>query len=220
MIKTRFCYVYLMLSGVFQHYFVILLECNPKPADIVFLLDASGSIGNLSFERQLDFVSQYVNIFPIGTNDVQIGIVIYSDLPHLEFNLNNYTDSTSLQSAIQNIPYIRGTTNTAGAIEYVVNNSFTTSAGNRDDAIDVLITITDGESNNKTETIRVAQSIGVHSIRSYAIGVGNFTNSAELQAIASDPQHVFNVQNYAALFTLQRELSRAACIGMIFLFQL
>ena len=113
-----------------------------------------------------------------------------------------------------------GTTNTAGAIEYVVNNSFTTSAGNRDDAIDVLITITDGESNNKTETIRVAQSIGVHNIRSYAIGVGNFTNSAELQAIASDPQHVFNVQNYAALFTLQRELSRAACIGMMLLFQL
>ena len=159
-------------------------------------------------------MSQYANTFPIGPSNVQIGIVIYSDNPHLIFNLNNHTDNTTLVKAIQNIQYIRGSTNTAEAIRYVLDNSFTPEAGDRDTADNVLIVITDGQSNNKSQTLFVSQRIHARNLTTYAIGVGSGADAQEIAAIASDADHVFNVTNYEALATLQRELSRAACIGI------
>ncbi|KAK3101772.1 hypothetical protein FSP39_006235 [Pinctada imbricata] len=189
-----------------------VIDCVSKPADIVFLLDSSGSIGNDSFETQRQFVSQYVNAFPIGPDNVQIGVVIYSDFPQLVFNLNNFTDNATLIENINKIPYTRGTTNTAGAIQFVLDNSFIPSAGDRDDVGNVLIVITDGQSNNKTETLFMADRLRRSNLTVFAVGVGAGADFEELKAIATNNQYVFNVTTYDALSELQYELARAACI--------
>ena len=45
----------------------------------------------------------------------------------------------------------------------------------------------------------------------FAIGIGSGVDKAELGRIASDSQHVFQVQNFDALNTLQAELKKTAC---------
>ena len=41
-------------------------------ADIVFLLDESGSVGAANFQKMLSFVQNVAKSFTIGPNDVQV----------------------------------------------------------------------------------------------------------------------------------------------------
>lgn len=45
----------------------------------------------------------------------------------------------------------------------------------------------------------------------FAIGIGSGVDKAELRRIATDNQHVFQVNNFDALSTLQAELKKTAC---------
>lgn len=90
--------------------------CAAK-ADILFILDSSGSIGQTNYNKMLSFVRDVSSKFDIGPNKVQIGTEIFSDRTYIQFNLNKYTDGASLDQAISNIPYKRGTTNTGQALK-------------------------------------------------------------------------------------------------------
>lgn len=65
----------------------------------------------------LAFVRDLSSKFDIGTNKIRIGTEIFSDRTYIQFNLNRYNDSASLDKAIANIPYKRGTTNTGQALK-------------------------------------------------------------------------------------------------------
>ena len=74
----------------------------------MFILDASSSEGSLNFQKQLDFIARVVNDFQIGVNNVQIGVLTFSDDVHKEFYLNTYNSKSAILSAIQRIAYIQG----------------------------------------------------------------------------------------------------------------
>ena len=62
--------------------------CGDKPTDIVFILDSSSSEGATNFQKQLQFVSDFVKQFDIGPTDVQVGMITFSSYAHSEFYLN------------------------------------------------------------------------------------------------------------------------------------
>ena len=43
------------------------------------------------------------------------------------------------------------------------------------------------------------------------MGIGNSVSNSELEAIASDTSHVFQVQDFDLLSTIQNQLTNAAC---------
>ena len=58
----------------------ILLDCETAGgADIVFVLDGSGSIGSTNFELVRDFVVEVVNSFEVSPNNYQFGLQQFSD---------------------------------------------------------------------------------------------------------------------------------------------
>ncbi|XP_052223521.1 collagen alpha-1(XII) chain-like isoform X2 [Dreissena polymorpha] len=187
-------------------------DCGSSPSDIVFLLDSSGSVGDGNFMKQLDFVSQFAQTFDIGPRHVQIGVVTFADTPHNEFNLNTYTDKNALVAAIKHITYNSGGTATDLALDYVKANSFTKPAGDRDNVANILIVMTDGQSNNSTETAKSAAALhaGLNA-KVFVIGIGAGVSTTELGVIASDNQHVFSVSSFNALTSLQAELKKTAC---------
>lgn len=190
---------------------MLLQGCGLVPADIHFLLDSSGSVGTSNFQKQKDFVARFAQSFDIGPNNVQIGVTSFATVTHQQFNMNKYHDKTSLLSAIHALPYQSGNTNTADALNYVTNNSFTHAAGDRDHVANILIVMTDGQSNNKQNTLHAAAYLHTKNIKVFAIGIGSGINHDELNHIASDAQHVFTVQNFGALSQLQAELKKTAC---------
>lgn len=183
------------------------------PADIHFLLDASGSVGQTNFNKQKQFVAKFAESFTIGPQNVQIGVTTFSSAVHHQFYMNKYNSKAPLVNAIKHLPYQSGGTMTDTAITWVDQHAFTKAAGDRDHVVDILIVMTDGQSAHPPQTAAAATKLHTHNIKTFAIGIGNGIKRAELEKIATDNQHVFTVQNFDALQTLQAELKKTACKG-------
>ena len=93
----------------------VISACTSKVADVVFVIDDSGSVGSADFARVKNFVKQTINFFDVGTNFTRVGIITYSSTAQLVFGLNVYSSSTELINAIDNIPYSSGGTNTGNS---------------------------------------------------------------------------------------------------------
>lgn len=105
-----------------------ILECGAK-ADVVFTLDSSGSVGSANWQIILKFVQDVVNIFTIGRNDVQIGVDIFGSSVSTKIKLNSYDSKTQITSAVGQIGFLSGGTNTVLAIQHMTRNSFSSSYG-------------------------------------------------------------------------------------------
>ena len=93
-------------------------------------MDASGSIGRESFQKEIDFVKAIV----YGMNlegDTRVGMVTFSNQAVLRFKLNEYSSKLDVLGALS-FYYEGGTTNTAGALRTLRRDMFTRSGGDRD----------------------------------------------------------------------------------------
>ncbi|XP_059167598.1 collagen alpha-6(VI) chain-like [Physella acuta] len=214
----------------------VLIPCKERPggssvaplpiqckavADILFVLDASGSIGSTNFKRQLSFVSNLAASFTLGPNDVRVGEVVFSNSAQKWFHLKDYTDPVALYKAILDTPYTAGATYTDKALNLVADsNMFGTANGGRVNAPDVLVVITDGQSNNPTATAQAAASLRGQGVLIFVVGVGStffglnlFQEDAnnELLKLASSPDHVFFSNTYEVLDSVLYQLVQRTC---------
>ncbi|XP_070174899.1 cartilage matrix protein-like [Littorina saxatilis] len=81
-------------------------------ADIVFVMDASGSVGSENFQRMREFVRDLVDALDIGPNNIRVGVQKYSSGTNTEFNLSDYYDKEDMKNATMSIVYTGGSTNT------------------------------------------------------------------------------------------------------------
>lgn len=189
-----------------------IATCDSKQADIVFVLDASGSEGHDNFQKQLDFVSNVTDRFDIGPNNIQVSLVTFGTHSYNEFFLNSYANKTDVIRAIQKASYTGGTTNTAEALKFVRENSFKPENGGRGNSVTKLVVVlTDGNSNSQYTTKREAANLHHTGVKVISVGIGSSVSRTELAAIASDSRQVFTVANFNSLTSIQRELESAAC---------
>jgi Mg-chelatase subunit ChlD len=92
----------------------------------------------------------------------------------LNFFLTNFTDVASLQSAIRNIQYLGGNTNTTGGLRLMRLQVFNPANGDRPEVPNVVILITDGIPTREVELLpgEVA-TIKDLGIRIVGVGVTN-----------------------------------------------
>jgi len=57
-------------------------------ADVVFILDSSGSLDEPNFNHIKSFVSNLVESLDVDSGKIRIGVVTYSDYAEPRFNLN------------------------------------------------------------------------------------------------------------------------------------
>ena len=196
-----------------QHFFIT--DCGSNPVDIVVLLDSSVYVGSSNFQKLKVFTAHFAQSFEIGPNKVQIGVETFSTIAHHEFNMNSYNDTSSLVDAVHLIDYHPGYIRTDLALKYVESHSFKAAAGDRTDVSNILIVMTDRQSINPVLTSLETLKLHQMNLTVFAIGIGTLTSSTELGYIASDPHHVFSVDNFNALSTIQAELRNAVCKGIM-----
>ena len=135
----------------------------------------------------------------------------------IEFNLNEYSRKRAIFEAIDDIPYIYGSTNTADAIETMRSTMFTARNGDRRGVPNIGVIITDGISNiNAQRTIPEAEYARREDIHIYTIGIG-LTDTRELDAMASVPaaENSFAVNDFDELQGLENRVFSALCPGRI-----
>ena len=111
------------------------------------------------------------------------------------------------------LQFFTGLTNTDKALEYARVNMFNNAHGARSNAKDYVIILTDGSSSSQNRTVHQAALLKQQNIAVLAIGIGSSINRPELNGIASDSKHVFEVSSFDALKTIRTEIKAAACEG-------
>jgi len=123
------------------------------PVDIIFVVDESGSVTSDNFNLVKTFLSKLVESLDIDSGNTRVGLVTYSDVVSREgFNLNDHSSVTSVKSAIMNLDYSGGTTNTAAALAHVRTTMLTSPKGDRPNVPNVIVVLTDGLSDDIDQT--------------------------------------------------------------------
>lgn len=185
-------------------------------ADLTFLVDSSSSIdakGRGNFDHVRGFMKELVSASVIGPDRIQVGIVKFSTNANEELYLNRFTTREPILDVIDNIEYKGGETNTAEGLQLVRSNIFQVFNGDRPGAINILIIITDGESNiNEDRTIPEANLLKDSDTIIVAVGVTNDVNRYELQRMASSPGLVFFVDDFNLLNDIIQGLIDVTCV--------
>ncbi|KAF5896160.1 collagen alpha-6(VI) chain-like, partial [Clarias magur] len=180
---------------------------NMKQADIIFLIDGSGSIGGGDFLKMKNFMNNVISKSVIGNDSVRIGVVQFSNNIKDEFPLNRYSDKHQMQEAINGTQQLGGGTMTGAALT-TLSGYFDPERGGRPGIPHILIVITDGESQDAVA--HPAQALRDKDIAIYSIGVHN-ANSTQLQEISGTPDRVFLGRNFDALDFLHKDVLLKVC---------
>ncbi|XP_077371383.1 collagen alpha-1(XII) chain-like isoform X2 [Festucalex cinctus] len=186
------------------------VTCVTGDADIVLLVDGSGSIGIANFGLVLNFLESLAMGFMVDDARIRVGFVQFNSTPKMEWDLNTHMTEAALLNAIRTVSYSNGGTATGAALNFVLANSFTPAAGNRDDVPNVIVLVTDGRSaDNVTQPAQAVKDAGIEV---FAVGVRN-ANEDELRIIASAPldTHVFNVADFDEISNIVGNLTSNIC---------
>ncbi|XP_048062039.1 collagen alpha-4(VI) chain-like [Megalobrama amblycephala] len=192
------------------HKEVILMSkgCNETAqADIVLLVDSSGSIGDSDFEEVRKFLHAFVEQFNLRPDKVRVGLAQFSDRPYQEFLLGDYLDKKDLQQKLDELIYRRGGTNTGQALTFIRENYFSPA---RKNVPGIAIVITDGESRDPVE--EPAQRLRNMGVAIFVIRVG-MGNMEKLRTIANVPheEFLFSIDSYQELQGLKESLRNKVC---------
>ena len=182
---------------------------------MVFVVDTSGSIGSSRFQLLRELIANITDNLVHNSPKSAVGVILFSSSAHVQFNVQAYTSLYTLLSAINQLPYIGGRTNTAEALTLLLSIAQNGTLGLRDDSSKTAIFITDGRSNSPSATSSAAALLHASSIFDvYAVGVDG-ADLTELQAIASSPEFVFFTSSFDSdgLQQLQRKILPRLCNG-------
>ena len=158
---------------------------------MVFVIDTSGSIGFSNFQMIRNFVANITTELIQNSPQSAVGVILYNDRAWIQFNLQAYTNLSTLLSAIYRLPYSGGGTDTAEALTLLLSSAQNGTLGLRNDSSNVAIVITDGHSNSQSATLSAANLLHASNIFDvFAVGIDG-ADQTELQGIASSPKFVF-----------------------------
>lgn len=187
-------------------------DCGGKPADVFFLVDASGSITDKDFSREISFVQNVVDMFDIAEDKTRVGLISFSHDAQLILPLNNKLSKTKLIEEIAHVPHIAGGTDTSEALRLVRQRGFAPNVA-RPNIAKIAIVLTDGLSMDADLTAQEARYAHAAGIKVFSIGIGYYADLLEIRNIASDPDDnfVFQVDDFRSLDTIKEILAIKTC---------
>ncbi|KAF6361290.1 collagen type VI alpha 3 chain [Rhinolophus ferrumequinum] len=175
-------------------------------ADIIFLIDGSNNTGSVNFTVIRDFLVNLLERLSVGTQQMRVGVVQYSDEPRTMFSLDTYSTKAEVLDAVKALGFIGGELANVGlALDFVVENHFTRAGGSRvEEGIpQVLVLVSAGPSSDEIHDGVVA--LKQASVFSFGLGT-QAAPRAELQYIATSENLVFTVPEFHSFGDLQEQL--------------
>ena len=173
-------------------------------------MDSSGSISDIDFQKQRDFVKDLVRIFNISPAGSRAGVVTYSDFPTVRAEFGRYESSEKFARAVDRIDHDRGRTRIDRALKKV-SEMFESA---RKNVNKILIVLTDGRQTPDPNAVGLKKAsvpLRERGVRTYAIGVGHDINSEELESMAGSKENVFTVDSFQDLVRQSQSIAERAC---------
>ena len=126
---------------------LLLFSSISVQVDIGFLIDGSSRVTLINFKYFLEYVKIIVHAFPVSKEGIHIGLaVVSSNGKNVIFGFNKYTDSLSMDPAIDATVYPGSEAVVGESISKVKDELFVTSS--RTGAIKILVVILGGKSSD------------------------------------------------------------------------
>ena len=177
-------------------------------ADVVFVLDSSGSIRSEDWNTLLNFVSQVVGRLEISRDEIHVGALRYATNAAVQFRLDASFIKSDIQNRIVRIDKVEGQTNMMEAIRVTSSSLFNRGLpGDRADAPDIMVIISDGRTDSRDGTIDQANRAKARGISVIPVGIDIDGDMALLRSIASEPRDVdrLRVTSYNQLLDRMEE---------------
>ncbi|XP_036188539.1 collagen alpha-5(VI) chain isoform X1 [Myotis myotis] len=181
--------------------------CEDMKADIMFLVDSSGSIGEKNFKTMKTFMRNMSANIQIGPDKTQIGVVQFSTKSKEEFQLNKYFTQKEISDAIDRMSPIGQNTMTGEALTFV-DEYFTHPKGARLGVKKFLILITDGKAQD--DVGEPARALRDKDVIIISVGVYG-ANRTQLEEISGDGSLVFHVETFDHLKDIESKLLSQVC---------
>ncbi|CAH3032618.1 unnamed protein product, partial [Porites lobata] len=207
--------------------------CPPPPPppckeylDVGVIIDSSNSIKPNDYAEARSFLQSLARRLQISEAGSHMALILFED-PQ---NINE------LVQKIGKLPHIKGGTRTDRALELAAENFFGwQETGDRPDVPNVLLVLTDGDTNEgskpfsqvlpplepmdrkiKTWPLRFPAKENPNmekaaGVRRIAIGIGNEIDKGELVQIAGNQQDVIQVKSYGELIRKLEYIMKLAC---------
>ncbi|XP_072434862.1 collagen alpha-3(VI) chain-like [Chiloscyllium punctatum] len=184
-----------------------ITSADSDKRDIVFLIDGSAKIGK-GFPNVRKFMMRMVDNFDAGAEKVQFAAVQFSESPRTEFFLNTHSTKKQVLAAIKKLKLKRGKKiNIGRALDHVIKNVFTSSAGSRvDNAIpQILLLLTSGKS--RDDISQQAEKLRKLGIVLFAIGLRDADRSV-LEPMAYSDSLAFPVKSFQGLLNIENRIQQ------------
>lgn len=187
----------------------VFAACEKQKADLVFLLDQSGSIGSNDYVTMKKFTTELINSFKVGEDFVRIGLAQFSSSFQHEFYLNELYTEQAVTKRVSDIKQLGGGTNIGLALNSI-RSYFEAFRGSRRPAgiSQNLVLITDGESQDEVE--EAAAQLRALGVEVFAIGIGN-VHHLELLQITGNSENLFTVQDFGSLEKIKQKVVDTIC---------
>ncbi|XP_052777540.1 transmembrane matrix receptor MUP-4-like isoform X2 [Mya arenaria] len=172
--------------------------CTPyKDADIVFLVDISGSAGTAHVNTLKTYIENFISKFPIGPDHFQFALLTFAFEPHVLFYLNSHTDNSSLLQAVEDAMgsiTFEGPTMVDKALNFVASKIFVEGNGARKEVGRYVFVLTDGLFANPLQSRKNAHALHIRTNADiYSIAAGRFVKPQGLLDISSTYRHVYPI---------------------------
>jgi len=177
-------------------------------ADVAFLLDVSTSVTNQDFGLVKQFINAVTSHIDFGHNGLQVSVTEYDRFPHLVFDFNTYHRPDDVNHAIDQLREVQSAQNTdqtftGAALHFIRDHVFTAMSGDRHEAPNVLVIISDGSNfanQDHQELVQQAQLLHNDGVQIIVIGIGDDAGpQSDLAQIANDGLSFLHLDDYTQL---------------------
>ncbi len=193
-------------------------------ADVVFLMDSSGTIASdpEAYNQEKAFINDIIDQISAGqtinsnpNQGVRIGLILFSTEVSNEIYLRDSMSISAIKDKVRALRYEGGKTNIARALIELQQTQFTSVNGDRTGVQNIAILITDGknepsDADLSLDPVKVAREAKVDKqIEIITVGVTQDIDMRELEDIASRRELAFMSPSFAALSKITSEITSA-----------
>lgn len=165
-------------------------KCKYSKMDLIMILDASTSRSDV-FEHQKELALSLVERLPISTDSthVAIGLNSFTSVPTLRQTLGLGRDKLMVRRAIEDIKYRGGSTLTSKAVELAVKDL---ERGRRPDALQVVVLMNDGMSQDPWEKVLIAsEHLKTTGAERFGVALGKDIDLRELRHYIGNDSRIY-----------------------------
>ena len=186
------------------------------PLDLIFLLDASGSVGAANYVKEKEFIKIVASRYELGTTS-QAAVIPFSNLATNEVPLGSKSTALSFATAVDNIPYDAVYTRIDLALRLAYDEYF--APINSSETQKLVILLTDGKQTyfhgmtpSYIPIADTVQLLRVKAARIFAVTIGSNIDMSAMRAVTEEDDDIFQATEFNDLVAKADSISKTSCV--------